>query len=186
MYSNTEARKILLDKISKLQEDMDGPVARAKQLLDSPVFGFVMRDFIHDKLQPHKWEHDLREAYRTQAWQLLVRDRSQHFAGIAGGVDRTRTLKYLHILKDQADVLQSQCDSGTMINPDPIDDPRAKLKVLRLLLTGGLQTPERQHRHKQKEGHVQCLCKTGEPTLHHIAWCCLISQQYDNLFSTNF
>jgi len=75
--------------------------------------------------------YDLREAYRTQAWQLLVRDGSQHFAGITGGVDRTRTLKYLHILKDQADVLQSQCDSGTMINPDPIDDPRAKLKVLR-------------------------------------------------------
>lgn len=49
MYSNTEARKILLDKIPKSQEDMDGPVARAKQLLDSPVFGSVMRDFIHDK-----------------------------------------------------------------------------------------------------------------------------------------
>lgn len=171
MYPDPDDRKTLLDKISKVQEDSDGPVVRAKQLLDSPVFGNVMRDFVHNVLPPNKWEHELREAYRTQAWQLLGRDRPQHFAGITPGVDRRRTLQYLHILKDQADALQQQCDLGTTINPEPMNDPRAKLKVLRLLLTGGLQTPERQHRHKQKEGKVQCLCKAGEPTLHH-TWCC--------------
>jgi hypothetical protein len=41
-----------------------------------------------------------------------------------------------------------------------------------LLFSGGLQNPERTHRHKNKDGKVLCLCKNGEPSLHHISWVC--------------
>ena len=172
MYPTDTERKQLLQSIRDASESSDGPVQRAKQLSDSAIFGATMKNFLQGNLHPAKWEHDLREAYRSQAWQLLCRDRPQHFAGISNGVDRTRTSKYLNALKSEADLLQSECDKEETINPEPLDDPRVKLKVLRLLLTGGLQTPERQHRHKNKPGQVQCLCKTGEPTIQHIAWHC--------------
>ena len=41
-----------------------------------------------------------------------------------------------------------------------------------MLFFGGLQNPERTHRHKNKDGKVLCLCKNGEPSLHHISWVC--------------
>ena len=72
----------------------------------------------------------------------------------------------------QADELQRKCDADLEINPDPLEDPRAEFKVSRLLLTGGLQNPERQHRHKKQAGKVLCTCGHGEPDLLHISWHC--------------
>ena len=65
-----------------------------------------------------------------------------------------------------------QCDSEEIIPPEPKADPRVQLKVLRLLFSGGLQNPERTHRHKNKNGKVLCLCKQAEPSLQHISWYC--------------
>ena len=56
--------------------------------------------------------------------------------------------------------------------PLPEHDPRAKLKVLRLLLTAGLMTPERDHRHRRQAGVTRCACGRGAPTIEHISWKC--------------
>lgn len=72
-------------------------------------------------------------------------DPSQHFAGTWRGVDQTRTLSLLQSLAKQADQLQNDCAQGLQglcTNPDSYEDPRAKSKVLRLLLTPGLMTPK--------------------------------------------
>ena len=84
----------------------------------------------------------MREDYRTHAWQILCCDRPQHFAGTWQGVDRIRTLALLDQLAKEADALQLQFDNNEAINPDPNQDPRIQLKVLRLLLAGGLRNPE--------------------------------------------
>ena len=142
------------------------------QLKDNRVFTKTVTAFRDQKLHPSQWQHSLREDYRLNAWQLLSRDRSQHFAGAWHGVDRRRTLALLNSLIVEADNLQFKCDNENFVFDNPPNDPRAKLKVLRLLLTGGLQNPERQHRHKNKTGSIICLCKNGEPSLKHISWHC--------------
>ena len=76
------------------------------------------------------------------------------------------------MLQIEADYLQTRCDMGVATNPPPSEDPRAKLKVLGLLLSEGLHNPERQHRHKKHQGHIQCTCKQGTPDLVHISWYC--------------
>jgi len=172
MYKDVSAINQLKAKIQTCQNQIDGPVARAKQLLEHPVFGETMKAFLSHNLHPHKFQHQLREAHRKHMWTLLCRDRPQHFAGCHAGVDRDKTLAYLSSLTRDADHLQAQCDLGTVTNPPPHEDPRAKAKVLRLLLSAGLQNPERQHRHKKQAGTVQCTCKQGEPSLEHISWFC--------------
>ena len=131
-----------------------------------------MKAFLDGNLHPNKWQHSLREDYRLNAWQVLCRDRSQHFTGTWQGVDRARTLGWLNELMTRADELQAKCDQEDFIIEDPKADPRAQLKVLRLLLSAGLQNPERQHRHKKKAGKAICLCNGGEPSLEHISWHC--------------
>ena len=167
-------------------QEQDGPITRLAQLKDHPVFAKIVAAFLNRTLHPTKWQHLLREDYRLHAWQTLCRDRAQHFAGTWQGVDRSRTLALLHELIVQADALQSKCDNDDFVIDDPKMDPRAKLKVLRLLLTGGLNNPELQHRHKKQDGTVVCLCKQGEPSLEHISWFCprfanLRQQALDNL-----
>ena len=169
--SNSDIDKLRLS-LEQHQQVFDGPIARLKQLRDHPVFSKTIESYLSKKLHPVKWQHTLREDYRLHAWQTLCRDRSQHFAGTWAGVDRVRTLALLKELMQKADVLQEKCDKEDFIIDDPKQDPRAQLKVLRLLLTAGLQNPERQHRHKRKEGTVQCLCKKGEPSLEHLSWYC--------------
>lgn len=152
--------------------NLDGPVARVVQLSENPVFAKTMKAFLDGNLHPNKWQHSLREDYRLNAWQVLCRDRSQHFTGTWQGVDRARTLGWLNELMTRADELQAKCDQEDFIIEDPKADPRAQLKVLRLLLSAGLQNPERQHRHKKKAGKAICLCNGGEPSLEHISWHC--------------
>ena len=45
------------------------------------------------------------------------------------------------------------------------------MKVLRLLLVGGLLIPEANHRHRKLPGAITCGCG-GNPTNHHISWEC--------------
>jgi len=42
---------------------------------------------------------------------------------------------------------------------DPENDPRPRMKILRLLLAGGLMTRERHHRHRRKQGKVLCFTR---------------------------
>ena len=146
-------------------------MTRAKQIQDHPVFAKTFNDFLHSRLSP-SWEHDLHEEYRLKTWRSLCSDRAQHFAGTWSGVDRKRTLALVEKLTKQAVVLQTQCDLGLSINPDPSEDPRAQLKILRQLLIAGLMTPERDARHRKLSGDVVCICNDGCPTIDHISWHC--------------
>ena len=67
-------------------------------------------------------------------------------------------------------------DNNLLPEVDPALDPRPRLKVLRLLLTAGLQTPERDHRHRRQPGSVKCACGQGSPTIFHLSWECSLSQ----------
>ena len=171
VHSSASARGQLKTAIQCSSAQEDGPLTRAKQLHDHPIFVATFKSFLDNKLTP-TWEHDLREAYRLHTWRSLCSDRAQHFAGTWSGVDRKRTLSLLHSLTKQADLLQKQCDTGLATNPDPSEDPRAKLKVLRQLLIAGLMTPERDARHRKIKEEVVCACKNGCPTIDHISWQC--------------
>ena len=173
MHSTASERTQLKNAIHVSRSQEDGPLTRAKQLYDHPVFSSTFQAFLDSALSP-SWEHDLREAYRLHTWHSLCSDRAQHFSGTWSGVDRTRTLSLLHSLTKQADLLQSQCDAGLVTNPDPSEDPRAKLKVLRQLLLAGLMTPERDARHRKIQGDVICACNNGCPTIEHISWYCAL------------
>ena len=164
-FQTNEEIADLQSKIHSHTKETDGPITRLIQLQSHPVFAKTIAAFLDRTLHPSKWQHLLREDYRLNAWQVLCRDRAQHFAGTWHGVDRSRTLALLNELIAEADILQVKCDREDFLIDDPQADPRAKLKVLRLLLTGGLQNPERQHRHKKKDGTVVCLCKQGEPSV---------------------
>ena len=62
-------------------------------------------------------------------------------------------------------------DMELTIEPECHLDPRPHLKILRLLLTGGLMDPERDGRHRKKPGKVKCQCG-GAPSHDHISWHC--------------
>lgn len=128
MHPNlAEVNKLRL-ALQNFPANLDGPTARVQQLIQHPVFGPTVNRFLQGQLNPQKWQHQLREDYRTHVWKILTRDRPQNFAGTSGGVDRPKTLALLKILMQQADELQSNCDADLEINPDPLEDPRAKLK----------------------------------------------------------
>ena len=145
----------------------DGPLARAQQLMYHPVFKASFQAFLRGQLHAESYQHELREQHRLEVWKTLARERPQHFRGASAGIDRAHALAWLNELTEQADSLQYLCDHSLVEPPAPEKDPRAKLKVLRLLLTAGLMTPERSHRHRRKGGAVQCSCGSGEPTIAH-------------------
>lgn len=154
----------------------DGPIARLRQLFDHPVFKNTMRNFLSGRLHEQRWQHDLPEDYRQHTWATIARDRPQHFAGISHGVNRKLTISLIHKRSKEADALQQTCDSQQTIILDSLHDPRPRLKILRLFISGGLQTPERDHRHRRKTGQVTCVCKTGSPSLLQISCFCPIYQ----------
>ena len=124
-------------------QPFDGPYARAQQLRDSAVFGPVVQDVVQGRALSPSWQHDLRERWRKQCWQLVLRDRSQDYAGVGRGVNRPLTISFVQKWTKQADDLQFLLDQGLAAPPDASYDPRPRLKILRLLLTGGLMDPER-------------------------------------------
>ena len=172
LFKRSEMKHDLLQKLNSEIPLADGPLASAKQLFNSPFFGPTMKAFLENQLQENKWPHNLREDYRQHLLDTLARDRPQHYAGISSGINRRATCIWLHQLQMAADDLQKKCDNEEVIAPEAKADPRAQLKVLRLLFSGGLQNPERAHRHKKHKGKVLCLCKKDEPSLHHISWHC--------------
>ena len=68
--------------------------------------------------------------------------------------------------------LQAEIDAGRCVLPELASDPRPRMKVLRLLLVGGLLSPEANHRHRKLPGAITSGCG-GNPTNHHISsWEC--------------
>ena len=119
-YNTPQSRRTLVQQLARARQEppSDGPLARILQL---------------NRLKSDRWQHDLRESWREQTWRTLARERAQHFAGAERGVNRKATLAYLQDLTAAADALQIQQDSGQHELVPPSEDPRAKLKVLRLL-----------------------------------------------------
>ena len=145
-------------------------------MYEHPAFKTTVHAFLNNNLYENKWQHQLREEYRLQAWKTLARERCQHFAGIENGIQRSLTTSLIKELTAKADELQRLLDANLISTVDPATDPRPKLKVLRLLLSAGLQTPERDHRHRKLPGSIQCACKTSLPTIYHLSWECPLSQ----------
>ena len=105
-------------------------------------------------------------------WKKIAIDRAQHFSGIDRGINRRLSIAYIKSLALEADDIQFKLDHGIIPSVDPDTDPRPKLKILRMILSAGIQTPERDHRHRKRQGTPQCICGNGVPTIHHISWEC--------------
>ena len=146
------------------------PVARARQLRDSSIFGKIFQEILAGRQLAHDWQHQLREKWRLHALAIVSRDRAQHFGGVRNNIQRELTCSLLRQWTEQADQLQCLIDSGLQTNPDPNKDPRVRLKVLRLLLVGGLMNPDKDARHRRK-GQAVCACG-GTPTVEHISCTC--------------
>ena len=173
-------------------QPFDGPYARAQQLRDSAVFGPVVQDVVQGRALSPRWQHDLRERWRKQCWQLVLRDRSEDYAGVGRGVNRLLTISLVQQWTKQADDLQFLLDQGLAALPDASHDPRPRLKILRLLLTGGLMDPERDRRHMRKAERVKCQCG-GTPSHDHISWvvpvsliCVLLLLQFCRVLFADF
>ena len=151
---------------------VDGPIARFHHLYRNEIYHDTIHKFLNNQLDKHKWQYDLRETYRKTMWMRAARDRSQHFSGIQDGINRHLSLALLKKLTLEADAIQSQLDAQTIASVDASNDPRPKLKILRLLISAGVQTPERDHRHRRRPGSVQCKCGNAAPTIFHISWEC--------------
>ena len=171
IYSSPEKRHQLDDLVAQLPPNaIDGPYKRIAQLRAHPIFANTYQKFIADQLHPNKWQHELREDFRKHHWQLLCRDRGHHFGGTTRGVKKNLTTHLLQKWAQEADSM----DNSII---DPENDPRPCMKILRLLLAGGLMTPERDHRHRRKQGKVLCSCGEATPDVIHISWHCKKYQQ---------
>ena len=171
IYSSPEKRHQLDDLVAQLPPNaIDGPYKRIAQLRAHPIFANTYQKFIADQLHPNKWQHELREDFRKHHWQLLCRDRGHHFGGTTRGVKKNLTTHLLQKWAQEADSM----DNSII---DPENDPRPRMKILRLLLAGGLMTPERDHRHRRKQGKVLCSCGEATPDVIHISWHCKKYQQ---------
>jgi hypothetical protein len=146
-------------------------------MLDHPAFKNTIHKFLNNQLEEHKWQHELREDYRQVGWKTLSADRGQHFRGVEHGVQRQLTTSLIDFLAKEAEDIQRQIDNNLLAEVDPKTDPRPRLKILRQLLSAGLQTPERDHRHRKQPGTVTCACGRGSPTIFHLSWECSLSQQ---------
>ena len=168
---NTPAKALLMTRaIAECDEKANGPVGRARQLLKSPVYGPCMQSILDHKSLPPTWQHDLRQRFRLATWQSLVSDRPQDFSGAFAGIQEKLSTSLLQ-WSAEADELQFLLDSNLVSEPPTTQDPRPRLKILRLLICGGLMDPERDARHRKKPGTVYCKC--NQPiNFDHITWQC--------------
>ena len=88
------------------------------------------------------------------------------------GLQRQLTVSLIHHLT--ADRIQYLPDQNLLPPLDPKSDPRPRLKVLKLILSVGLQSPERDHRRK---GTITCACGLGSPSIFHISWECPLMKE---------
>ena len=163
------------ERLETSRDTCDGPYARAAQLNASSIYGPVVNDILQQRQFPPSRRHDLRERFRSKVWEVLSQDRPQHFAGCHNGIQRKLTISLITVWTHKADELQALIGAGFSDLPCPALDPRVRLKVLRLLLVGGLMSPEADHRHRRRAGQVSCKCG-AVPTLYHISWECPLYQ----------
>ena len=176
-FSEPQQIQHFAERVAATNSQHDGPAARAHQLLDHPVFQDAVRAALRGQMQSPKLPHELREKWRIQIWKNLARDRPQAFSGLQHGLKRKLSTSLLDLWARQADILQQNIDQQICQEPDPLEDPRPRMKVLRLLLVAGLMNPESNHRHRKLEGDIKCTCG-GIPTHHHITWECPLFQQF--------
>ena len=150
---------------------MDGPTARLRTLSQSAVLGELIYKLINGDFNEDEWLHMLREAWRNHLWNRVSRERSHHYAG-AHEVDRIRTMKWYNQLQQVAD--NTIADTDDM----EISQARAQLGVLRTIFAGGLLTPDRALRHRDKGGQQLCRCGLERESVEHVSWGCV---QYQNL-----
>ena len=150
MFPSAAARQQLDHDLSQLQEPIiDGPYKRFLQITPHPIFASTYSHLINNTLTPDKWQHDLRDDFRKHTWQLLCRDRGQHFGGTSQGVNKQLTTALLSKWAREADAM----------GLDPVDiekGPKVRMKVLRLLLV-----------------KTVCSCGVAEPSIVHISWECV-------------
>ena len=163
------------ERLETFSDACDGPYARAAQLKASNIYGPVVSDILQQRQFPPSWRHDLRERFRSKVWEVLSQDRPQHFAGCRNGIQRKLTISLISVWTHKADELQALIGAGYSDLPLPALDPRARLKVLRLLLVGGLMSPESDHRHRRRSGQVLCKCGAA-PAFYQISWECPLYQ----------
>ena len=112
---------------------------------------------------------------RLYNWHKIATDRSQHFQGIENGIKRDLSISLLNKWTQDADNLQNSEDANLSVAIDVKHDPRAKMKILRLLLPAGIQTPERDHRRRKKTGDIVCKCNLAPPLFITFHGCVLFS-----------
>ena len=160
----------LVRRLFALGPGSPGPVGRLHNILrDHPCFRPLVEAALRDpSVVGPGWRRQLRDAWRVSKWQSLRRDRPD-FAGIENGVNRDTSLHCLRTWMSDADALQSAIDAGKASNPtEPRLDVRARLGVLRRLLTGGLNTRDRDSRHR-KHGPSQCSCGLDVESVLHVS-----------------
>lgn len=144
-----------------------GPCTRMYELLDTPL-GSVIQEMINGnvitQMQIEKWKHDLRQAWRTQLYKQVAKDRPHQFE-YADLVDPERTMLFYKPLEI--------CASDDNPDPDMVEQARMKLAVLRRLFAGGLLTEARVRKHKRHAEISVCSCGLGEEdTAEHVSWRC--------------
>ena len=149
----------------------DGPAARAFELLQHDAFRDTVQSILNNRPLSPQHPHELRQSWRKYVWNNLARDRPQTFAGAQHGIQKNLSTSLLELWSAEAGRLQADIDAGRCVPPEFSSDPRPRMKVLRLLLVGGLLSPEANHRHRKLPGAITCGCG-GNPTNHHISWEC--------------
>ena len=151
----------------------DGPTQRLRELIEHTTFGPLVREMVGNvTLNEQEWAHRLRQSWRSFLWNKATGDRPQHYSDL-GNVDMDKTMALYKELSVLADVEEWVETEGYAAN---VDDARAKLGVLRRLLTGGLLSEERNARHRKIQD-TPCSCG-GKQTVMHISWDC---PNYDSI-----
>jgi hypothetical protein len=117
----------------------DGPAARASQLLQHEAFSEAVQSILQNKPFSPQDPHELRQSWRKYVWKNLARDRPQHFAGAQFGIRKDLSISLLKLWAADADRLQDDIDNARCAPPDLSEDPRPRMKILRLLLVGALR-----------------------------------------------
>lgn len=147
---------------------IDGPTARLHAVATSSILGRWVSQLMEGGISEDKWLHDLREEWRNFFWGRVSRERSQHYAG-ASKIDRARTLRWYN-------QLQKIADQETDENDAVVTEARAQMGVLRSIFAGGLMTPDRTFRRRNKGS--EHLCRLERESVEHVTWRCM---QYNDL-----
>ena len=154
--------------------ERDGPTVRLWHVQRVPVYApFIAALFGEASLDEERWAHELRAAWRQHLWELVAKERPQHYRD-AIDIDYGRTMSFYNKLRAQAAI--TQVNGIEALEYDgPIGDARAQLSILRRLFAGGMLTDERVARHRREAGQRLCSCG-AEQTVLHVSWDCPLYQ----------